>query len=85
MIGDILKPCTREKTHSIDVSRLCGDVGTGLELSEPEINRLMRAGYLHDVGKIVLDGGILQKRRSRTRSMKGAAAFPGRIPDSEPV
>lgn len=51
----------REKQHSIAVSELCSDVGTALHLPETEINKLKRAGYLHDIGKIVLDESILTK------------------------
>ena len=51
----------REKQHSITVSELCFDLGTALHLPETETNKLKRAGYLHDIGKIVLDEGILTK------------------------
>jgi len=51
----------REKQHSITVSELCFDVGTVLHLPETEISKLKRAGYLHDIGKIVLDEGMLTK------------------------
>lgn len=50
-----------EKRHSFAVSELCGDVGKALYLSETEINKLKRAGYLHDIGKITLDDSILSK------------------------
>ncbi len=50
-----------EKQHSIIVSELCSDVGIALHLFETEINKLKRAGYLHDIGKIVLDEGMLTK------------------------
>ena len=51
----------REKQHSIIVRELCSDVGTALHLPETEISKLKRAGYLHDIGKIVLDERILSK------------------------
>ena len=51
----------KEKQHSNVVSELCGEVGSALHLSEPEINKLKRAGYLHDIGKIILDESILAK------------------------
>ena len=50
-----------EKQHSITVSELCSDVGTALHLPKTEINKLKRAGYLHDIGKIVLDEDLLTK------------------------
>ncbi|HKM29462.1 MAG TPA: diguanylate cyclase [Bacilli bacterium] len=50
-----------EKRHSIDVSNLCVKVGLAMKLPENEISKLKRAAYLHDIGKIVLDEGILRK------------------------
>jgi len=49
----------KERQHSINVSEFCYDVGTALNLSETDISKLKRAGYLHDIGKIVLDEKIL--------------------------
>lgn len=48
-----------EKQHSFNVSELCSVVGAELQLSETEISKLKRAGYLHDIGKIVLDENYL--------------------------
>ena len=50
-----------EKQHSIAVSELCGEIGSAMKLSQSQINVLKRAGYLHDIGKIVLDESILSK------------------------
>jgi len=47
-----------ERRHSIVVSELCADIGAALNLPEPTINKLKRAGYLHDIGKIVLDYSV---------------------------
>lgn len=52
---------SREKQHAITVSELCSDIGVALNLSDTQINKLKRAGYLHDIGKIVLDYGTLHK------------------------
>lgn len=51
----------REKQHSLNVGNLCSEVGAALHLPETEINKLRRTGYLHDIGKIVLDADILTK------------------------
>ncbi|MDD4629779.1 MAG: diguanylate cyclase [Eubacteriales bacterium] len=51
----------REKQHSIAVSEFCSEVGSALQLPELQINKLKRAGYLHDIGKITLDQGFLTK------------------------
>jgi putative nucleotidyltransferase with HDIG domain len=55
----------REKQHSVAVSELCSQIGSALNLSLPEISVLERAGYLHDIGKIVLDESILSKVSSK--------------------
>lgn len=49
----------REKQHSINVSKLCIEIGRALHLNETEVNKLGRAGYLHDIGKIVLEDILL--------------------------
>jgi putative nucleotidyltransferase with HDIG domain len=51
----------REKQHSLLVNELCGRIGAALNLSESDISKLKRAGYLHDIGKITLDESILGK------------------------
>lgn len=51
----------REKQHSVTVGEMCAEMGTALHLAETEISKLCRAGYLHDIGKIVLDQSILSK------------------------
>ena len=51
----------REKQHSAVVSELCAEIGTALNLPQTDINKLKRAGFLHDIGKIVLDSTILNK------------------------
>ncbi len=51
----------REKQHSIAVSELCVEFGSVLQLPEPKISKLKRAGYLHDIGKITLDTTLLTK------------------------
>ena len=50
-----------EKRHSVSVSALCFDMGSALDLPETEISKLSRAGYLHDIGKTVLDESIVKK------------------------
>ncbi len=50
-----------ERGHSIAVSEMCGKIGEVMNLPENEIARLKRAGYLHDIGKIVIDDDIQLK------------------------
>ena len=51
----------RERKHSEAVSQLCGELGAAMGLSETRVKKLMRAGYLHDIGKITLDQALLSK------------------------
>jgi diguanylate cyclase (GGDEF)-like protein/PAS domain S-box-containing protein len=51
-----------EKQHAENVSELCGDIGAALNLPDMEISKLKMIGYLHDIGKIVLDNDILLER-----------------------
>jgi len=52
---------SREETHSKNVSELSEKIGKVMKLSNDEIRILKDAGYLHDIGKIVLDSDILSK------------------------
>lgn len=56
----------RERDHSIRVSDLCRALGRELKLSEVKIRKLKEAGYLHDIGKIVLDPKLLNKNHRLT-------------------
>lgn len=56
----------REKQHSINVRRLCKDIGMAMNLPNEEIKILMDAGYLHDIGKIVLSDKIMKKEEPLT-------------------
>ena len=49
----------KEKLHSEKVSFLSGKIGEALGFSATKIKRVTEAGYLHDIGKIVLDEKIL--------------------------
>jgi diguanylate cyclase (GGDEF)-like protein/PAS domain S-box-containing protein/putative nucleotidyltransferase with HDIG domain len=60
----------REKQHSINVSELCQNIGRAMKLPDPEIRKLKEAGYLHDIGKIVLDNKILKKKEKLTEEEK---------------
>jgi len=47
--------------HSKAVCEICRNIGRKMDLSEAEIMKLQTAGYLHDIGKIVLDERLLNK------------------------
>ncbi|MEL1135024.1 diguanylate cyclase [Desulfitobacterium sp. THU1] len=61
MVETLHTKSPQEKQHSLTVRELCGEVGGALGLSESEINKLKRAGYLHDIGKVILDENSLAK------------------------
>ncbi|MFA5675288.1 MAG: HD domain-containing phosphohydrolase [Christensenellales bacterium] len=54
----------REKDHAIRVSDMCMSMGRKLNLSEAKVQRLKNLGYLHDIGKIVLDPKLINKNYS---------------------
>lgn len=51
----------REREHSLNVSILCQELGRALNLPEVELRKLKEAGYLHDIGKTVLDPKIINR------------------------
>ncbi|TGE32191.1 HD domain-containing protein [Desulfosporosinus sp. Sb-LF] len=51
----------REEQHSKRVGEMCENIGQAMGLSEMEVNRLKTVGLLHDIGKIAIDEGILNK------------------------
>ncbi|MCE5195859.1 MAG: diguanylate cyclase [Negativicutes bacterium] len=50
----------RERQHSLNTGRLCSQIGAALQLPETRIKKLGQAGYLHDIGKIVLKDEMLR-------------------------
>ncbi|AQR94932.1 HD domain-containing phosphohydrolase [Clostridium saccharoperbutylacetonicum] len=50
-----------ESEHSFRVSALCKRVGEALDLPINEINKLVSAGELHDIGKIIVDERTINK------------------------
>lgn len=61
IINTLHKRTRREKQHSVNVAELCLNIGLALKLPETEISKLQRAGYLHDIGKIILEPGLVDK------------------------
>jgi diguanylate cyclase (GGDEF)-like protein/PAS domain S-box-containing protein/putative nucleotidyltransferase with HDIG domain len=56
----------REEQHSHRVSQLCEKMGRVLEMQEDEIRELKTVGLLHDIGKVAVDEGILNKNGKLT-------------------
>ncbi len=51
----------RERRHSEIVGFLSGELGKRMGLAELEVEKLIKVGNLHDIGKITLDQSILTK------------------------
>ncbi|WP_411169095.1 PAS domain S-box protein [Clostridium sp. MB05] len=58
----------REEKHSIRVGELCALIASTLNLSDANIRELRTAGLMHDIGKIAIDGKILNKPSSLSDS-----------------
>jgi diguanylate cyclase (GGDEF)-like protein/PAS domain S-box-containing protein len=52
---------TEERVHSVNVSKLCKQIGEKMELNEYSIKELELAGMYHDIGKISIPDAILNK------------------------
>lgn len=67
----------REKKHSENMRNLCEKIGIELGLPENEIEILKNAAYYHDIGKIVLEKDIIDKRdKLTTRQWKEVKQHP---------
>jgi len=51
----------REEQHSKRVSEICQSIGIAIGFSEIEVSMLKIVGLLHDIGKIAIQEGILNK------------------------
>jgi len=51
----------REEAHSKRVGEICRKIGVALHLSDIDVSTLNLVGFLHDIGKIAIEEGILNK------------------------
>ncbi|PXV85050.1 PAS domain S-box-containing protein/diguanylate cyclase (GGDEF)-like protein [Lachnotalea glycerini] len=51
----------REEEHSHRVSQLCERMGKAMNLPDDEVRELKTVGLLHDIGKVAIEEGILNK------------------------
>ena len=51
----------REEKHSQRVSEICQQIGKAIGFSEIEVRKLRIVGLFHDIGKIAIDEGILNR------------------------
>jgi len=61
IIGTLHEKSPSEELHSERVSGLCQSMGQAIGMTDIEIGKLKVAGLLHDIGKIAIDDGILNK------------------------
>lgn len=61
LINALFEKSDRERQHSVRVSSLCQQLGEAMGLAESDVNRLMEAGRLHDIGKVILEPELLKK------------------------
>ncbi len=61
IVTTLYEKSSREEAHSKRVSKICVQIGKSMHLSDREISNLKTAGLLHDIGKIVLLDGVLDK------------------------
>jgi len=69
IVESLHKRDNKEKLLSTGVSDLCAKIGSKMGLQKLEIAKLRRAGYLHNIGKIVLADDLL-KKEDRTMEEK---------------
>jgi PAS domain S-box/diguanylate cyclase (GGDEF) domain/uncharacterized domain HDIG len=57
----------REEQHSKRVSEFCQSIGKAMGFSEIEVGKLKIVGLLHDIGKVAIEEGILNKSGKLTK------------------
>lgn len=60
----------REEEHSERVGELAGKIGAAIGMSDHEIGKLKLIGHLHDIGKIAISEGTLNKAGKLTEREK---------------
>ena len=61
IMNALLAKNPREKTHSDRVANICVGIGTKMKMSNDELKLLKMISTLHDIGKIAIDDGVLNK------------------------
>lgn len=52
----------REKQHAHNVSKLSEKLGIALSVTDAELSKVKQAGFLHDIGKIAIEEGLLSDK-----------------------
>lgn len=68
IMATLLEKNPREEQHSHRVSQLCEKMGVALGMPEDEIKELKTVGLLHDIGKVAIEEGILNKAEKLSES-----------------
>ncbi len=86
IIATLHQNSQREMEHAVRLRELCGRFAKVLNLSEAEIRNAEDAGYFHDIGKIVLEQELLNKKyylsQEEFKQVKGHSAAGFRILNS---
>jgi len=61
IINTLYEKSNREMLHSKRVSEICEDIATKMNFARDDVNQIRIAGLMHDIGKIGIDGKILNK------------------------
>jgi len=61
IISTLFEKSPREERHSQRVKDLSIKIAKGLQLSQHQIDKIATMGLLHDIGKIIVSGEILEK------------------------
>jgi len=61
IMNTLFEKNNREMLHSKRISEICEDIATKMNFNKDDINQIRIAGLMHDIGKIGIDGKILNK------------------------
>ncbi|HHW31205.1 MAG TPA: PAS domain-containing protein [Clostridiaceae bacterium] len=70
IVSTLYEHSPKEAEHSKNVSKICENIGRAMGLPELEIRKLKEAGFLHDIGKVILDESLLNKDKPLTHQEK---------------
>jgi len=77
IVETLHKSSPKEAEHSTNVSGICESIGMAMGLSEVKIRKVKEAGYLHDIGKIVISEKLANKYSDLTdQEQKELAQHP---------
>jgi len=68
ILNSLLIKSPREEAHSKRVSMLCESIARAYNLNDDDVKEMRVAGELHDIGKIAIDEGILNKKEPLTEA-----------------